>query len=239
MKKGFTLIELLVVIAIIAILAAILFPVFARAREKARQSRCLSNLRQQGMATAMYLQDWESFPPFSFISSGVPLRWFNLIQPYMKNEDILTCLTAPQLKPGRNMGYGYNYQYLGNSRTDCWNVPVTDSMITTPAETIAIADSRGTGLKPCDNDDPSDEDYTNPDCYGNHGYSIDPPTLPPCRFGEGPNRPSSSGRWSYIAPRHHEGANVALVDGHAKWFRLEPLYLDNRWWNGRYPDGSP
>src|SRR3984957_5324065 len=66
-KKGFTLIELLVVIAIIAILAAILFPVFAAAREKARQTSCASNLRQLGLATLMYVQDYdETFPLYQY-----------------------------------------------------------------------------------------------------------------------------------------------------------------------------
>jgi prepilin-type N-terminal cleavage/methylation domain-containing protein len=62
-RKGFTLIELLVVIAIIAILAAILFPVFARAREKARQTSCVSNLKQVALASLMYTQDYDECPP--------------------------------------------------------------------------------------------------------------------------------------------------------------------------------
>jgi prepilin-type N-terminal cleavage/methylation domain-containing protein len=70
-RNGFTLIELLVVIAIIAILAAILFPVFAQAREKARQTQCLSNMRQMGLAVQMYLQDFdERFPLDSHTGSG-------------------------------------------------------------------------------------------------------------------------------------------------------------------------
>lgn len=69
-RRGFTLIELLVVIAIIAILAAILFPVFAKAREKARQTACLSNLKQLGMATMQYAQDWDDVLPLSFVATN-------------------------------------------------------------------------------------------------------------------------------------------------------------------------
>ena len=70
-KKGFTLIELLVVIAIIAILAAILFPVFAQAREKARQTSCLSNMKQLGTATQLYMDDYdETFPPAKLYPLG-------------------------------------------------------------------------------------------------------------------------------------------------------------------------
>jgi prepilin-type N-terminal cleavage/methylation domain-containing protein len=95
-RRGFTLIELLVVIAIIAILAAILFPVFARARESARRSACLSNMKQIGLGLAMYMQDYDqTFPP------GGPKVWEagknvrNLLatqlQPYTKNDQIFRC----------------------------------------------------------------------------------------------------------------------------------------------------
>ncbi|MBC7806961.1 MAG: DUF1559 domain-containing protein [Akkermansiaceae bacterium] len=87
-NSAFTLIELLVVIAIIAILAAILFPVFAQAREKARQASCLSNQKQLGTALIMYVQDFdESFPISQYIDpiSGAPYDWGNAIYPYIKN----------------------------------------------------------------------------------------------------------------------------------------------------------
>jgi prepilin-type N-terminal cleavage/methylation domain-containing protein/prepilin-type processing-associated H-X9-DG protein len=110
MKKrtGFTLIELLVVIAIIAILAAILFPVFAQAREKARQSACLSNFKQIGTGVMMYLQDWDEIYPSNRLymfpgggeceGSGKILNWKNATQPYVKNTDVFKCPSNPRNK---------------------------------------------------------------------------------------------------------------------------------------------
>src|SRR5215217_4698733 len=92
---GFTLIELLVVIAIIAILAAILFPVFAQARAKARAAACLSNLKQVGMATRMYNQDYDEVlvPSYLYNSKTTWQWWMDLLQPYVKNRDVFTCPT--------------------------------------------------------------------------------------------------------------------------------------------------
>jgi prepilin-type N-terminal cleavage/methylation domain-containing protein/prepilin-type processing-associated H-X9-DG protein len=90
MKRGFTLIELLVVIAIIAILAAILFPVFAQAREKARGIQCLSNSKQMGLAVMSYTNDYDEFFPPSQYGGGntgiVQQSWYGLIEPYVKNQ---------------------------------------------------------------------------------------------------------------------------------------------------------
>src|SRR5262249_47232068 len=105
-RKGFTLIELLVVIAIIAILAAILFPVFAQARAKARQTTCLNNMRQLGTGLMMYAQDWdETLPLNDYIGNGLgPLpgwrdrrageSWCSGIYPYVKNSQIYACPEA-------------------------------------------------------------------------------------------------------------------------------------------------
>src|SRR5690349_22995595 len=91
-RRGFTLIELLVVIAIIAILAAILFPVFAQAREKARQAACLSNTKQLGNALAMYTQDFDEALPMGGWAVGVNgSRWHRDLYPYVKSVEVYVC----------------------------------------------------------------------------------------------------------------------------------------------------
>ncbi|HXG23498.1 MAG TPA: prepilin-type N-terminal cleavage/methylation domain-containing protein [Chthonomonadales bacterium] len=94
---AFTLIELLVVIAIIAILAAILFPVFARAREAARQSGCLNNHRQYATATLMYLQDYdETFPLSAYMAGSCVGTFYWAVEPYVKNSQVTQCPSEPQ-----------------------------------------------------------------------------------------------------------------------------------------------
>jgi prepilin-type N-terminal cleavage/methylation domain-containing protein/prepilin-type processing-associated H-X9-DG protein len=112
-NHAFTLIELLVVIAIIAILAAILFPVFAQAREKARQASCLSNLKQTGLAVMMYDQDYdETYPKAEFwdgnSSFGNYYMWGSqlCIQPYIKNLDVYKC-------PSDSFTAGHDAAYYG------------------------------------------------------------------------------------------------------------------------------
>lgn len=107
-RRGFTLIELLVVIAIIAILAAILFPVFAQAREKARTISCVSNGKQMGLGFMMYAQDYDEMLPrvwtASFGPTGGARDWKDDIQPYVKNRDVMKCPSRQQQWPG----FGYN-----------------------------------------------------------------------------------------------------------------------------------
>jgi prepilin-type N-terminal cleavage/methylation domain-containing protein/prepilin-type processing-associated H-X9-DG protein len=98
-NTGFTLIELLVVIAIIAILAAILFPVFAQAREKARQTSCLSNTRQYATAALMYVQDYDETFPFEAnweAGANCVSTFYQLVHPYVKNNNIIQCPTDPK-----------------------------------------------------------------------------------------------------------------------------------------------
>ena len=118
MRRGFTLIELLVVIAIIAILAAILFPVFARAREKARQTSCLSNVKQITLSALMYAQDYDETLPFGH-SYG--FWWYQVLQPYANNEQIFYCPSARTYYPG----YGWNYIGCGYQPGSVWSPPRT------------------------------------------------------------------------------------------------------------------
>lgn len=112
LKQGFTLIELLIVIAIISILAAILFPVFARAREQARKAACQSNLKQLGLAVMMYLQDNDEKYPYARMAGSSGFYWFDVYNPYVKNRQIWVCPTAGELKRDgskwRSGGYGVN-----------------------------------------------------------------------------------------------------------------------------------
>ncbi|GAB4454109.1 MAG: hypothetical protein OHK0029_08290 [Armatimonadaceae bacterium] len=127
-QNGFTLIELLVVIAIIAILAAILFPVFAQAREKARQTACLSNVKQMGLGMMMYAQDYDEViarnafadPPrvlegAHFTNCSTP-RWMDVIQPYIKNFDIYNCPSDPFSSISGTLADGTAHTLAGNKR---------------------------------------------------------------------------------------------------------------------------
>jgi prepilin-type N-terminal cleavage/methylation domain-containing protein/prepilin-type processing-associated H-X9-DG protein len=117
-KNAFTLIELLVVIAIIAILAAILFPVFAQAREKARSASCLSNMKQLGLCITMYTQDYDELYPVGFDGdnwNGVGL-WVQNVQPYVKNLQVFVCpddIAGPF--PPASSWEGWRISYAANS----------------------------------------------------------------------------------------------------------------------------
>jgi len=167
--KGFTLIELLVVIAIIAILAAILFPVFAQAKMAAKKTSDLSNVKQNELGILMYTGDyddtfvmaWNDGPPYPTRDTGSIYRpwqpWTLAIQPYEKNTNILESPIDPNAGFINSANatarreiystYGLNYGYLGNYKG--WDginyvwVPITTTSVNRPADTVMISDSQG------------------------------------------------------------------------------------------------
>lgn len=167
-RNGFTLIELLVVIAIIAILAAILFPVFAQAREKARQISCLSNVKQIGIAYQMYTQDYDETSPH--MGSG---DYTNRLYPYIKNAQVFLCpdrsdtdaIEAPDgvTPTNRSIGYGYNWgpiqrrggglvlgqQFVSGTSGPSYLPGVTLAAIAAPANMVGFGDSYDTPRITC------------------------------------------------------------------------------------------
>ena len=147
-KRGFTLIELLVVIAIIAILAAILFPAFARARENARRASCQSNLKQIGLGILQYTQDYDEKYPIqeTVVTTDEQTRWAYAIQPYVKSEQLFQCPSestalptgATLLERAKTAGFT-DYWYNGNI-----GLGLSDSQISYPSNTVLNGDGRGT-----------------------------------------------------------------------------------------------
>jgi prepilin-type N-terminal cleavage/methylation domain-containing protein/prepilin-type processing-associated H-X9-DG protein len=213
MRKGFTLIELLVVIAIIAILAAILFPVFAKAREKARQASCLSNIKQMGLAMLSYVQDYDEKFCFSVDLLGAGTAddqcFDNLLVPYCKNQQMFVC-------PSRNtnqVGYGYN-MYLG----DLYRRNNTASLgaVTMPSNTVLFADAWGRAFFGTGAGNICLHAWQgNATCQNRAPYGV----VSDANMGEG---------------AHNSGNNYCYVDGHAKWMNQASGVAetaDQRWWN--------
>ncbi|MCD6361827.1 MAG: DUF1559 domain-containing protein [Armatimonadetes bacterium] len=194
MRRGFTLIELLVVIAIIAILAAILFPVFAKAREKARQTSCLSNVKQICLAVMQYAQDYDEMMPcvqMNYCSAtGGTAYWFEVIEPYIKNDQVFKCPSAATM----DCSYGWNYPHAGYRLDYGHQLSLGD--IDRPAQFMLFGDS-------------------NNGSYRRYLYCA-------C-VGHWPFPPGIRDATNMIATRHNEGANFAFADGHAKWRKTASL----------------
>lgn len=206
-KRGaFTLIELLVVIAIISILAAILFPVFARARENARRTSCLSNMKQLGLGVMMYVQDYDErflgpcFGSVGGVEETLPCPgnsaqscrayWPVKIYPYIKSLQVFSCpsdSTSQGRWPGTpnnaatHVGYGYNREF---------NNSVVLAAVDKVSQTVLLADSEG----------------WNRYLLYRVGY---------------PTNPTGTADIRQIPDRHLNGAVLTFADGHAKWFNIK------------------
>ena len=216
--RAFTLIELLVVIAIIAVLAAILFPVFAKAREKARQTSCLANIKQLGLAVMQYVSDYDETYPVSYqdAASGagsaaqIPLTWPNRLLPYIKSEQLYAC-PSDRRPPNVDFvgcravlqSYAWNYwvgidipAYASPGAYHDYFEVRSLAEVAAPAQFLLFVDDSSDWLAAG---------------WGGRFNTLDSPD------------------WFYnfdrqiMAGRHNEGDNALFGDGHAKWVASKSL----------------
>jgi len=235
-RDAFTLIELLVVIAIIAILAAILFPVFAKVREKARQTACMSNMRQVGLAAMQYVQDNDENVVLTERGADIDddheYYWGDMLQPYIKSWQMLTCpdgaqpiqfKASPPSPAPYSQQWSYNYginDILDNSDAcsanaddpACAHIGVAGkamAAVTNPSDTVLIADNVPSNVDTAD----GTSDVSNDPSHLSHGrHEIN------WQLGHrDPTHLSVNGKSQDGYPRHTDGFVMVMADGHAKW----------------------
>ena len=205
---GFTLIELLVVIAIIAILAAILFPVFFAAREKAKSISCLSNCRQIAIGLQTYMGDnGDTFP--AYLADGIPL-WWHQLQPYMKSKPLLYCSSTMKAYGSFNFGdnthrwgvpdyeggyavNGWLYCNATDPNRNTWKIPMMMSQVARPTRTMAFCDGNWIDAWPS---------------------NLESPT-------------PGSNLWRIYLDRHNGGINLVYLGGNAGWLNRKQLAVVN------------
>ena len=224
-SSAFTLIELLVVIAIIAILAAILFPVFARARENARRSSCSSNLKQIALGVIQYRQDYdEKFPSAMTLGVTNSLGWANSIQPYLKSTQIYQCPSESNSQSNLNTpttaGEGFTDYYFnailswnGDYASPNYSVGLNEAALLSSSLTVMLGDGNG---------NQSSSRFRSNGCgtasngvLSNPGFGNCGGTPPGSYASTGGMGGAGSDSWV----RHLDGSNLAFADGHVKWYK--------------------
>ena len=226
------MIELLVVIAVIAILAAILFPVFARARENARRSSCQSNLKQIGLGMLQYAQDYDEkvLSPSNYVSSLNPLNdaWFNMVQPYIKSTQLFNCPSDTNTQPSASLliipakqlhsSYTYNETFgqlysAGSGTSLAAFTDVARTVAATDGGSRVGFDAKTGGSATNDPLKWADKDYAW--LLGSQSRSY---VTAAQAYG------GNNGHYGGPSARHLETCNVLWMDGHVKAQRVESFY---------------
>jgi len=255
-RSGFTLIELLVVIAIIAILAAILFPVFAQAKDAAKKTASLSNVKQIQTTTIMYEADYDDMVPIAVeltSPDGTWMTWSRATSPYRKNWGIMyspaggphaiaswmVIFTNPAFNWDANWQYftqyGYNASYMNKTNPACSDIglnnnafgpPISSTLPAAPAETVMFTET---------GQDSPEDNVGATIVYGPGGYTSDDvctygdwgPSPNACWYSFGPSTMKT--QQGNFRPRHQGGGVVSFMDGHAKVMKTGMLANGTNW----------
>ena len=230
---AFTLIELLVVIAIIAILAAILFPVFARARENARRSSCQSNLKQVGLGILQYAQDYDEYLPIGNLPSGnafVGQGWASTVMPYIKSTQVLKCPSDPGPQGSVLIGnrvpvsYAYSQALVRDSSNSNLILPTSLAAFNEVSRTVTVFEVTKSFMDAVDSQETDSPTGTGRLLGGGNKGSL----AGGMRYATGlmDNGVQSGNSLSMyysagepITTQHFDGSNFLAADGHVKFFR--------------------